>query len=56
MQSLWYDRALQEVEKHFVHDIGARPQHGANQEDYEEGGVENDAILDLQNLIEDENW
>ena len=23
-QSLWYDRTIQEVEKHFVHDFGAR--------------------------------
>ena len=45
MQSvLWYKRALREVEKQFVHGIGARLQHGANHEDYEEGGVENDAI------------
>ena len=28
---LWYDRVVQEVEKHFVHDFGARPQHGADQ-------------------------
>lgn len=31
-QSLWYDRAVQVVKKHFVHDLGAGPQHGANWE------------------------
>ena len=29
-QSLWYDWAVQEVKKHFVKDLGARPQHGAD--------------------------
>ena len=54
LHRLWYDRAVQEVEKHFVQDLGARPQHGADREDYEEGGGENDTYMDIQNF--DENW
>ena len=42
--------------KHFVHDLGARPQHEANKEGYEEGGGENDTTMDLQNFGDDENW
>ena len=29
----WYDWAVQEVRKHFVQDLGARPQHGVDRED-----------------------
>jgi len=36
------DRVVQEAEKHFVQDLGARSQHGTYQDDYEEGGREND--------------
>ena len=54
LHRLWYDRAVQEVEKYFVQDLGARPQHGADRDDYEEGGGENDTIMDLQNF--DDNW
>ena len=28
-QSLWYNRVIQEVEKQFVQNLGARPQNGA---------------------------
>ena len=55
-QSLWYNQAIQEVEKHFVHDLGAKPQHGVDWEDYEEGSGENDTIMDLQNFRNIENW
>ena len=51
-----YDWAIQQIKKHIVHDLGARPQHGANREDYKEGGKENYTIMDLQNLEDDENW
>ena len=34
---LMYDRGVQEIKKHFVHDLGVRPQHEADKEDYEEG-------------------
>ena len=57
MQSLWYDVAVREGEKYLcVHDLGARPRHGVDHEDYEEGSGENDAIMDLQNFIDYENW
>ena len=55
-QSLWYDRAIQEVEKQFVHDLGARPQHRADREEYVEGGWENDTIMDLLHFGDNENW
>ena len=56
MQSSWYNWAVQEAEKHFVHDLGARPQHGVDREHYEEGGGKNDLITNLQNSRNDENW
>jgi hypothetical protein len=34
---LMYDQGVQEVDKHFVQDLGARSHHEANKEDYEEG-------------------
>ena len=43
----WYDWAVQEVRKHFVQELGARPQHEVDREDYEEGGGENETIMDL---------
>ena len=52
---LIYDWAIQEVEKHFAQDLGARPQHEANWEDYEEGVGENDTIMNLQNFGDGEN-
>ena len=45
-----------EANKHFVHDLGARPQHEANWEDSEEGGGENDTIMDLYIFVNDGNW
>ncbi|XP_024390792.1 uncharacterized protein [Physcomitrium patens] len=42
LHRLWHDRVVQDVEKQFVQDLGARPQHGADQDDYEEGGGDND--------------
>ena len=33
---LVYDTRVQEVERHFVQDLGARPQHEANKEYHEE--------------------
>ena len=51
---LIYDQGVQEVEKHFVYDLGARPQHEVNKDNYEEGGGENDTIMDLQNFGNDE--
>ena len=41
---LRYNRAVQEVKKHFVHDLGAKLHHKANREDYDEvrgGGLYN---------------
>ena len=56
-QSLWYDWTIQEVKKHFVHDLGARPQHGVDREDYEEGIWENDTIImDPLHFGDNENW
>ena len=43
-QSLWYDWAIQKVNRHFVQDLGARTQHGVDREDYEHGNGENDTI------------
>ena len=51
-----YDLAVQQIKKHFVHDFGARSQHGAYQEDYEEGGGETNTNMNLQNFGDDENW
>lgn len=48
LHRLWYDRAVQDVAKHFVNDLGARRQHGENQEDYEESGGENDMEVEKQ--------
>jgi hypothetical protein len=42
LHRLWHDRVVQDVEKQFVQDLGARPQHGVDQDDYEEGGGDND--------------
>ena len=53
---LMYDQAIQQIKKHFVEDFGARPQHGVGRKYYEEGGGENDTIMDLQNFGDDENW
>ena len=53
---LVYDRGVQEVEKHVVEYLGARPQHEANKEDFEEGGGENDTVMNLQNFGDDGNW
>ena len=50
------DRAIQGVGKHFVQDLGARPQNGIDWEDYEEGGGEIDAIMDLLHFVDNENW
>ena len=50
------DRVVQEVEKYFVQDFGASFQHGTYWKGYEEGGGENDSIMDLQNFPDDENW
>jgi hypothetical protein len=50
-----YDRVVQKVEKRFVHDLGVRPQLGAYQEDYVEGGGENDIVMNLQNFGDYEN-
>jgi hypothetical protein len=47
---LWCNREIQEAEKHFVQDRGARTQHGANREDYREGGGEKDTFMDLLNF------
>ena len=49
-------QSIQEVEKHFVQDLGGRPQCGAYWEDYEEGGGENDTIMDLLHFGDNENW
>jgi hypothetical protein len=54
--TLWYKHAIQEVEKHFVHDLGARPRHEVDQRDYEEGGGRDDTIMDLQNFGEYVDW
>ena len=54
-QKLVYDRGVQKVEKHFVQEFGATSQHGAVWKDYEEGGEENDTILDIHNFGDDEN-
>ena len=51
-----YDRAVQQIEKHFVHDFGARPQRGTYKKDYEEGDGETDTNMDLHNFGDDENW
>ena len=32
-----YDWGVPEIEKHFVHDLGVRPQHEADKKDYEGG-------------------
>ena len=32
-----YDWGVKKIEKHFVHDLGAIPQHEAYREDYVEG-------------------
>jgi hypothetical protein len=37
----------QELKKHFVYDLGARPQHEADLEDYKEGSEEDDTFMDL---------
>ncbi|KAG0580271.1 hypothetical protein KC19_4G162000 [Ceratodon purpureus] len=42
LHRLWHDRVVQDVEKQFVQDLGARPQHGVDRGDYEEGGGDND--------------
>ena len=42
LHRLWHDRVVLDVERQFVQDLGARPQHGVNQDDYEEGGGDND--------------
>lgn len=51
-----YNQGVQEVEKHYLHDLGASPQHEACKEDYEEGSGENDRVIDLQNFKDDEKW
>ena len=51
---LWYSWAIQEVEGHFVHDLGAIHQRAADQEDYEEGSGENVSIVDVFEKYE--NW
>ena len=53
-----YNRAIQEVKKHFVKDLSARTQHGADQEDYEEGGGVIDTTTNLQKFGHghDEHW
>ena len=51
-----YDWGVPEIEKHFVHDLGVRPQHEADKKDYEGGSGQNDTVMDLQNLGDDENW
>lgn len=38
MQTLCKTGLSNKLTKHLVHVLGARPQHGANQEDYEEDG------------------
>ena len=53
---LMYNRGVQQVEKHFVHHLGARLQDEANKEDYEEGSGENNTIMDLQIFGDDENY
>ena len=53
---LMYDWGVQKLKKHFVHDLGARPQHGADQKDYEEDGGENDIVMHPQNFGDDEIW
>ena len=50
---LMYHRAIQEVEKHFVQDPGAR--RGVDWEHLEEGGGDNHTIMDLANFRDDEN-
>ena len=32
-----YDQGVQDIEKPFVQDLGVRPQHEADKEDFEEG-------------------
>jgi hypothetical protein len=49
------DTGVQEVERHFVQDLGARPEHEANKEYCEEGVGETDTVMDLQNFGDDEN-
>ena len=53
---LMYNQGVWEVEKHFVQDLGARPQHKVDKEGYEEVGGENDTAMDLQKLGDDGNW
>ena len=55
-QSLWYGWAFQEVEGHFVQDFGARPQYGADREDFEEGGGDKVIIMDLLHFTYNGKW
>lgn len=54
LHRLWHDRVVQDVEKQFVQDLGARPQHGVDQDDYEEGGGDND-YMDVDVHGEEDN-
>lgn len=54
LHRLWHDRVVQDVEKQFVQDLGARPQHGVDQDDYEEGGGDND-FMDVDDRVEENN-
>ena len=42
--------------KHFVQNLGAKPQYEVDWEDYEEGSRENDSIMDLLHFGDNENW
>jgi len=56
LQSLYYDRAIQEVKKTLCTRSWCKTQHEANWEDYEKGGEENDTIVDLLHFEDNENW
>lgn len=49
LHRLWHDRVVQDVEKQFEQDLGARPQNGVDRDDYEEGGGDND-FMDAEGI------